>query len=75
MTLFVPLRGVSAISVPGGVFADPAADAALVAALREHLDPRIDARYVDTDVNDPAFARAMAQAAAMIDPPAQRPKR
>jgi uncharacterized protein (UPF0261 family) len=60
LTLFVPLRGVSAISTPGGVFADPEADAALVAALREHLDPRVDARYLDTDVNDPAFARAMA---------------
>jgi uncharacterized protein (UPF0261 family) len=60
LTLFVPLRGVSAISIPGGVFADPEADAALVGALRENLDPGIDARYLDTDVNDPAFARAMA---------------
>jgi uncharacterized protein (UPF0261 family) len=60
LTLFVPRRGVSAISIPGGVFADPEADEALVGALRKHLEPGIDARFLDTDVNDPAFARAMA---------------
>jgi uncharacterized protein (UPF0261 family) len=60
LTLFVPLRGVSAISTEGAPFADPEADAALVAALRDNLNPSIDARYLDTDVNDPAFARAMA---------------
>ena len=60
LTLFVPLGGVSAISTRGQVFDDPAADAALIEALREHLDPGIDVRYIDADVNDPAFARAMA---------------
>jgi uncharacterized protein (UPF0261 family) len=60
VTLFVPLRGVSLIAVEGGVFHDPVADAALVDALRAHLDPRIDVRYLETDINDPAFARAMA---------------
>jgi len=60
VTVFIPLRGVSSVSTRGQVFEDHAADAALVDALREHLDPAVDARYVDADVNDPSFARAMA---------------
>jgi uncharacterized protein (UPF0261 family) len=59
--LFVPLGGVSAIDVDGQPFHDPAADAALFGALREHVDPeRVELREVDADVNDPAFATAMA---------------
>jgi uncharacterized protein (UPF0261 family) len=61
-TLFVPLRGVSLIATEGQVFFDPDADRALFAALRETLDPDVDMRELDTDVNDPAFARAMADA-------------
>jgi len=57
--LFVPLRGVSAIDVEGQPFHDPAADAALLAGLRETLDG-VDTRELDTDVNDPAFAVAAA---------------
>lgn len=60
LTLFVPLRGVSMIATEGQPFYDPAADAALVEALRANLDPTIDARYLETDINDPAFATAMA---------------
>ncbi len=59
--LFVPLRGVSAIDVDGQPFRDAAADEALFAALREHLDTtRVEVHELDTDVNDPAFATAMA---------------
>lgn len=61
LTVFVPLRGVSSVSTAGQVFADEAADAALVAALRADLDPAIDARYLEADVNDPDFAREMAE--------------
>lgn len=60
VTLFVPLRGVSLIATEGGAFHDEEADAALFDALRRHLDPAVDVRYLDTDINDPAFARAMA---------------
>ena len=60
-TLFVPLRGVSMIAVEGQPFHDPVADEALVAALREELDPSVDLRELDTDINDPAFATAMAE--------------
>jgi uncharacterized protein (UPF0261 family) len=60
VTVFVPLRGVSAIAVEGQPFHDPEADDALIGALRESLDPSVDLRELDLDVNDPAFAEAMA---------------
>jgi uncharacterized protein (UPF0261 family) len=60
LTLFVPLRGVSLIATDGQVFHDPAADEALFGALREHLDPGVDVRELDTDINDPEYALAMA---------------
>ena len=59
--LFVPLKGVSAIDVEGQPFRDAEADEALFAALREGIDPgRVEVHEVDADVNDPAFATAMA---------------
>jgi uncharacterized protein (UPF0261 family) len=60
LTVFVPRTGVSLIATEGEVVHDTEADAALFGALREHLDDRIDVREVDTDVNDPEFATAMA---------------
>jgi uncharacterized protein (UPF0261 family) len=60
VTLFIPLRGVSLIDVEGQVFHDAEADRALFEAVREALDPRVDVRELDADVNDPAFAHAMA---------------
>jgi len=59
--LFVPLGGVSAIDVEGQPFHDPEADAALFAALREGLEgSAVEVRELGQDVNDPAFATAMA---------------
>jgi uncharacterized protein (UPF0261 family) len=60
VSLFIPLRGISLIAVEGQVFYDPEADQALLAALREDLDDSVDARELDTDINDPVFAEAMA---------------
>jgi uncharacterized protein (UPF0261 family) len=60
LTVFVPLKGVSLIATEGQVFYDPAADEALFGALREHLDPEVDLRELDLDINDPGFAQAMA---------------
>jgi uncharacterized protein (UPF0261 family) len=60
VTVFIPLRGVSAIDTEGQAFHDPAADAALFDALRGELERRITVEEVDTDINDPAFATAMA---------------
>ena len=58
--LFVPLRGVSMIAVEGQPFHDPEADAALLEGLRETLGANVEVHELDPDVNDPAFALAMA---------------
>jgi uncharacterized protein (UPF0261 family) len=58
--LFVPLKGVSMIDVEGEVFYDADADAALFAALRETLDDSVEVHELETDINDEAFAVAMA---------------
>jgi uncharacterized protein (UPF0261 family) len=60
IVLFVPLRGVSAIAVAGQVFHDADADAALLRGLDETLSAAIERHDLDTDINDPAFAHAMA---------------
>jgi uncharacterized protein (UPF0261 family) len=59
--LFIPLNGISAIDVAGQPFHDPEADAALIGALREGIDrERVEVHEIEADVNDPAFATAMA---------------
>jgi uncharacterized protein (UPF0261 family) len=58
--LFVPLKGVSMIDVEGQPFYDADADAALFAGLHDTLDSSVEVHEVDTDINDPAFAVAMA---------------
>jgi uncharacterized protein (UPF0261 family) len=58
--LFVPLGGVSALSLAGQPFHDPEADEALRVGLAETLDPGVEVRERDEDINDPAFAVAMA---------------
>jgi uncharacterized protein (UPF0261 family) len=52
----VPAGGFSQISVPGGPFHDPAADSALIEALRASLDPKIPLHVHDLAINDPDFA-------------------
>jgi uncharacterized protein (UPF0261 family) len=61
VALYIPLRGVSAIATAGNVFHDPEADAALIASLRTELGPNVDVHELDMDINDPRFARAMAE--------------
>jgi uncharacterized protein (UPF0261 family) len=59
--LFIPLGGVSAIDVPDQPFFDREADEALFSALRTAIDPdRVELQERDEDINDPKFARAMA---------------
>jgi len=58
--LALPLGGVSMLDVEGEDFHDPEADAALFDALREHLDDDVELLEHDTDVNDEAFAHAIA---------------
>lgn len=57
-TLLLPLRGVSALDREGQPFYDPAADAALFGALREHLRPEVQVVELDLHLNDSAFAEA-----------------
>jgi uncharacterized protein (UPF0261 family) len=61
LTLFIPLGGVSMIDVPGAPFHDPAADAALIRELKAGLRPDVEVVEMATDINDPAFATAMAE--------------
>ncbi|HEY3563190.1 MAG TPA: Tm-1-like ATP-binding domain-containing protein [Kribbella sp.] len=61
VALLLPLRGVSAIAVEGGVFHDPAADAALFGAIRETVDRSVvELVELDAAINDEAFAHAAA---------------
>jgi uncharacterized protein (UPF0261 family) len=59
--LYLPLDGVSMIDVEGEDFYDPAADAALFDAIREHVGENVELVELETDVNDEAFALAMAK--------------
>lgn len=61
VSVFIPLGGLSLIDMPGGPFHDPLADAALVRELRAGLRPDIEVVEMATDINDPAFATAMAR--------------
>lgn len=61
VSVFVPLRGVSMISTADGVFADSAADAALVRSLRSRLSDKAELYLEDMEINDERFARAMAE--------------
>lgn len=61
LTLFIPLKGTSLIATEGGVFHDPDADEALRGALQTNLNPQVDVVEMDTDLNDPEFAVAMAK--------------
>jgi uncharacterized protein (UPF0261 family) len=60
-TLFIPVRGTSLYGVAGAVFHDPVADRALFSAVKEALDPSVDVIEMDTHINDPEFALAMAR--------------
>jgi uncharacterized protein (UPF0261 family) len=48
------------IAVEGQPFYYPEADAALFAALHETLADSVEVHEIDTDINDPKFAVAMA---------------
>ena len=61
VALFVPLGGVSMIDAEGQPFHDPGADAALFGALREGLGENVELVELDNNVNDEAFADAMAE--------------
>jgi uncharacterized protein (UPF0261 family) len=59
--VFVPLRGVSALDRVGQPFWWPEADQALLASLRLWMSPHVELVELDLHINDPAFAKAMAE--------------
>ena len=61
VTVLLPLRAISVISAAGQPFHDPAADAALFGAIKQHLRAGIPVMELDTAINDPAFAQACAE--------------
>jgi uncharacterized protein (UPF0261 family) len=60
-TLFIPLKGISLIATEGQVFHDPEADEALFEAIRENIGGNVEVVEMDTHINDPEFAVAMAE--------------
>jgi uncharacterized protein (UPF0261 family) len=60
--VLIPGGGYSALDIRDGVFWDPPADEAFVAALRRDLRPDIPVQVVPHHINDEAFARVAADA-------------
>ena len=60
VSVFIPLKGLSAVDVPGGPFHDPDADAALFRELKRGLRSSVEVVEMDVDINHPSFAQAMA---------------
>lgn len=62
VSVLLPRQGISVIGAAGGPFYDPSADAALFAAIESNLRPDVPCESLDCEINDPAFARACAEA-------------
>lgn len=60
VTVFIPRKGLSGIDIDGEKFHDPEADQALFDAVTANLDHTVRVVEMDTDINDAAFAKAMA---------------
>jgi uncharacterized protein (UPF0261 family) len=61
VTVLLPLKAISVISAAGKPFHDASADAALFGAIKHHLRKDIPVIEMNTEINDPAFARACAE--------------
>ncbi len=60
VSVFLPLRGVSVLDSPGNDFWWPEADQALFDAIRAHVSDHVRVTEMDCNINDPAFAQAVA---------------
>jgi uncharacterized protein (UPF0261 family) len=56
----IPTKGFDSYSAEGQTLYDPEADAAFIATLKAELPPNVSIVEHDTDINDPAFATALA---------------
>ncbi len=61
VTVLLPRKAVSIISALGGTFCDAAADEALFASIKAHLNPQVSCVDVDAEINDETFAKAAAE--------------
>jgi uncharacterized protein (UPF0261 family) len=66
--VYFPLQGISVISAPGAPFHWPEADAALLESLQAGLREDIPVHVMDMHINDPRFARAMAEGLLAMNP-------
>jgi len=62
LKVVIPLKGFSSLSVAGKPLHDPAADRVFASAIKARLDPAIELIEVDSDINSPVFAKAVASA-------------
>jgi uncharacterized protein (UPF0261 family) len=62
VTVLLPLKGVSQLDSPGGVFWDPQADGACFEAIRSNLKAGIPVISMEHNINDPEFADKAAEA-------------
>jgi uncharacterized protein (UPF0261 family) len=56
VAILLPLNGVSQLDSPGGMFWDPAADAACYETIKAQVKSGIPVIELDCNINDPAFA-------------------
>ncbi|MCH1501949.1 MAG: Tm-1-like ATP-binding domain-containing protein [Verrucomicrobiales bacterium] len=62
VSVLLPTKGVSVIGLEGQPFYDPEADAALFEAIRSGVPDGVPVIELDASINDPAFAKACAEA-------------
>jgi uncharacterized protein (UPF0261 family) len=72
----LPLKGVSLIDAPGKPFHDPAADRMLFDTLENDFRPGPHRRLIklDTNINEPAFAKALVDHFLEIVPNPDKPE-
>lgn len=61
VTIALPLKGVSMLDSVGGMFWDPAANDACFDAIKNNLKAHVPVVELDNNINDPAFAMAVAE--------------
>jgi uncharacterized protein (UPF0261 family) len=62
VSVYIPLRGFSAVDAVGQPFFDPDADRAFIEALKKNLSPSIPVIEKEAHINDPSFAHELVKA-------------
>lgn len=61
VVVLIPKKGISQYDSPGGPLEDRDADEALFSSIKEHLNPEISVEEFEFHINDPEFARIVAE--------------